>query len=145
MPAMVAAPMADDDRATVEAFQAAGYVVQYREVLAAECDGVPDQGPAAGPGCRHLQLLNLARSAPAKARPPDGRPGVTAAPVIEEQLPVAVPLLRARIAGADPRNDIPVVAETFGTLGEGDVVGATDCRHPTRSGHTKIAAAFAAA
>ncbi len=38
-----------------------------------------------------------------------------------------------------------VVAETFGALGEGDFVGGTDCLHPNLSGHTKIAAAFAAA
>ncbi|EWT02405.1 hypothetical protein N865_06205 [Intrasporangium oryzae NRRL B-24470] len=35
-----------------------------------------------------------------------------------------------------------VTAETFGLLGAGDLVGGGDCRHPTRSGHTKIAGAF---
>lgn len=33
-------------------------------------------------------------------------------------------------------------AETFGMLGAGDFVGGTDCLHPNRAGHTKIAAAF---
>lgn len=33
-------------------------------------------------------------------------------------------------------------AETFGVLGDGDFVGGTDCLHPNRSGHEKIAAAF---
>ena len=34
------------------------------------------------------------------------------------------------------------VADTFGDLGAGDFVGGTDCLHPDKSGHTKIAAAF---
>ena len=34
------------------------------------------------------------------------------------------------------------VADTFGTLGAGDFVGGSDCLHPVRSGHTKIAADF---
>jgi hypothetical protein len=253
--------VAGDYWATVAAFQAAGYVAQYNDVLVEELDCVPGKGRAAGPGCRQLQLLNLARSAvPDEVEPPDGRPGVTAAIVIEEQLPVAVPLLQARNGDANPRNDIPVVtltvggndvfgpiadaclptpgpdcasvigaefatfaaeygqilaqlraaagpdtaivtmsyynpvpycalgqgnplagifvdlvleggslggftlpiglndlirgisavngalvAEAYGALGEGDFVGGTDCLHPTLSGHTKIAAAFAAA
>ena len=33
-------------------------------------------------------------------------------------------------------------ADTFGDLGAGDLVGGTDCLHPTRAGHTKIAADF---
>jgi len=33
-------------------------------------------------------------------------------------------------------------ADTFGKLGTGDFVGGSDCLHPVRSGHTKIAAAF---
>ena len=33
-------------------------------------------------------------------------------------------------------------ADTFGDLRAGDLVGGADCLHPTRSGHTKIAAAF---
>lgn len=35
-----------------------------------------------------------------------------------------------------------LTADTFGDLGEGDLVGGGDCLHPTRAGHTKIAAAF---
>jgi hypothetical protein len=34
------------------------------------------------------------------------------------------------------------VADTFGTLGTGDFVGGSDCLHPNKSGHTKIATAF---
>jgi len=34
------------------------------------------------------------------------------------------------------------VADTFGTLGAGDFVGGSDCLHPNKSGHTKIATAF---
>jgi lysophospholipase L1-like esterase len=37
------------------------------------------------------------------------------------------------------------VADTFGALGPGDFVGGTDCLHPNLSGHTKVAARFAAA
>jgi len=37
------------------------------------------------------------------------------------------------------------VADTFGALGTGDFVGGSDCLHPTKSGHTKIATAFAQA
>jgi len=34
------------------------------------------------------------------------------------------------------------VADTFGALGAGDFVGGSDCLHPNKSGHTKIATAF---
>jgi lysophospholipase L1-like esterase len=34
------------------------------------------------------------------------------------------------------------VADTFGTLGNGDFVGGSDCLHPNKSGHTKIATVF---
>jgi len=32
------------------------------------------------------------------------------------------------------------VADTFGALGAGDLVGGTDCLHPNKAGHTNIAA-----
>ena len=38
-----------------------------------------------------------------------------------------------------------VTADTFGHLGAGDFVGGSDCLHPNKAGHTKIAAVFAAA
>jgi lysophospholipase L1-like esterase len=34
------------------------------------------------------------------------------------------------------------VADTFGALGTGDFVGGSDCLHPNKSGHTKIASVF---
>lgn len=59
-------------------------------------------------GCKHLQLLNIARSATAEL------PGVTTDSVMEEQLPVALPLLEARNGDANPRNDIDVVTLVVG-------------------------------
>jgi lysophospholipase L1-like esterase len=38
-----------------------------------------------------------------------------------------------------------LVADTYGLLGPGDLVGGTDCLHPNDAGHQKIAEAFAAA
>jgi lysophospholipase L1-like esterase len=37
-----------------------------------------------------------------------------------------------------------LVADTYGLLGPGDLVGGTDCLHPNDAGHRKIAEAFAA-
>ncbi len=38
-----------------------------------------------------------------------------------------------------------LVADTYGLLGPGELVGGTDCLHPNDAGHQKIAEAFAAA
>jgi lysophospholipase L1-like esterase len=38
-----------------------------------------------------------------------------------------------------------LVADTYGLLGSGDLVGGTDCLHPNDAGHQRIAEAFAAA
>jgi hypothetical protein len=101
--------------ATVAAWQANGYVARFGKYLVQDLDCVPGSGPAAGPGCRQLQVLNLARSAvPNEVEPPAGRPGVTTQIVIDEQLPVAVPLLTARNHDKNPRNDVPVVTLTVG-------------------------------
>jgi lysophospholipase L1-like esterase len=101
--------------ATVAAWQANGYVAMFGTYLAQNLDCVPGRGPATGAACRQLQVLNLARSAvPPEVEPPDGRPGVTTQIVIDEQLPVAVPLLRARNQDNNPRNDVPVVTLTVG-------------------------------
>jgi lysophospholipase L1-like esterase len=101
--------------ATVAGWQANGYVALFGKYLVQELDCVPGRGPATGPGCRQLQVLNLARSAvPKEVEPPTGRPGVTTQIVIDEQLPVAVPLLRSRNHDKNPRNDVPVVTLTVG-------------------------------
>lgn len=64
--------------------------------------------------CRQLQLLNLARSeVPAMDGQPE-KPGVTTPIVIDEQLPVATALLRARNHDRNPRNDVEVVTLTVG-------------------------------
>ena len=110
-----AAVVPGDYWATVAGWQANGYVALFGKYLVQELDCVPGRGPATGPGCRQLQVLNLARSAvPDVVEPPTGRPGVTTQIVIDEQLPVAVPLLRSRNHDKNPRNDVPVVTLTVG-------------------------------
>lgn len=54
-------------------------------------------------GCKQLQMVNLARPAT------ETLPGVTAPLVASEQLPVAIPLLKARNGDHNPRNDVEVV------------------------------------
>jgi hypothetical protein len=101
--------------ATVAGWQANGYVARFGDYLTQNLDCVPGKGPATGPACRQLQVLNLARSAvPKEVEPPNGRPGVTTQIVIDEQLPVALPLLRDRNQDKNPRNDVPVITLTVG-------------------------------
>lgn len=52
--------------------------------------------------------------------------------------------LNDRIRRISAANGV-LVAETYGLLGPGDLVGGTDCLHPNNAGHQKIAEAFAAA
>ena len=49
------------------------------------------------------------------------------------------------LISAISRQNGATVADTFGALGTGDFVGGSDCLHPNKSGHTKIATAFAEA
>lgn len=80
-----------------------GYVAQLTADLGESLDCLPAVSDKAADGCKHLQVLNLAR--PAR----DGLPGVTAPLVASEQLPIAVPLLADRNGDRNPRNDVEVV------------------------------------
>jgi lysophospholipase L1-like esterase len=51
--------------------------------------------------------------------------------------------LNDRIRRISAANGV-LVADTYGLLGPGDLVGGTDCLHPNDAGHQKIAQAFAA-
>ncbi|GAA2494745.1 SGNH/GDSL hydrolase family protein [Terrabacter carboxydivorans] len=255
------APEIVDYATTVAGWRANGYVAQFDAVLKDRLNCLPAASTNARTGCKALQVVNLARSGVPAMDGQPAKPGVTTQTVIDEQLPVALPMLRARNHDANPRNDVEVVtltvggndifgpitsaclasdrsgcpaaiqtafaafsvryatilaelraaagpntpiitmtyynplpycyigqanpqagpfanwfleggtlpgfgtlpagfndlirgisaangakvADTFGTLGAGDFVGGTDCLHPVRSGHTKIAADFTAA
>jgi lysophospholipase L1-like esterase len=51
--------------------------------------------------------------------------------------------LNDRIRRISAANGV-LVADIYGLLGPGDLVGGTDCLHPNDAGHQKIAEAFAA-
>jgi lysophospholipase L1-like esterase len=108
------APAIVDYATTVAGWRANGYVAQLDAVLKDRLNCLPAASTHARTGCTQLQLLNLARSGvPAM----DGQPakgGVTTQTVIDEQLPTALPLLRARNHDANPRNDVEVVTITVG-------------------------------
>jgi lysophospholipase L1-like esterase len=91
-------------------------VPQLADELRVELDCLPAASANAKDGCKHLQLLNLGRP----SMPELGLPGVTAPLVIEEQLPIALPLLEARNHDANPRNDVEVVTLH---VGGNDVTG----------------------
>jgi lysophospholipase L1-like esterase len=80
-----------------------GYVAQLHDALQGDLDCLPARSANAADGCKHLQLVNLGRPGT------ETRPGVTAPIVAEEQLPVAVPMLRARNHDKNPRNNVEVV------------------------------------
>jgi lysophospholipase L1-like esterase len=80
-----------------------GYVGQLDEGLHQELDCLPARSGNAADGCKHLQLVNLARPATATL------PGVTAPAVAAEQLPVAIPMLQSRNHDHNPRNNVEVV------------------------------------
>jgi hypothetical protein len=79
-----------------------GYAAQLYESLSVELDCVPAEADEAVDGCKHLQLVNLARPATATL------PGVTAPLVASEQLPIAFELL-ARNHDDNPVNDVEVI------------------------------------
>lgn len=140
-----AAVVPGDYWATVAGWQASGYVAQFGAYLAGVLDCVPGQGPAAGPNCPQLQTVNLARSAvPKELEPPNGRPGVTTQIVIDEQLPVALPLLRSRNHDKNPRNDVPVVTLTVGGNDVfGPIIAACVMANPPTGCQSAIQASFA--
>lgn len=92
-----------------------GYFARTSAMLETDLDCLPAAGDAAAGGCKHLQSYNIARP----AQP--GLPGVTTDAVIDEQLPVVVPLIEARNGDANPRNDVEVI---YLSAGGNDVSGA---------------------
>jgi lysophospholipase L1-like esterase len=104
----------DDYWATVDAWQADGYVAQFSEDLESTLNCLPGKGKRTRAGCRQLQLTNLARSAVPAAVAPPGLPGVTTKLLIDEQLPAATALLERRNGDKNRRNDVQVVTLTVG-------------------------------
>jgi lysophospholipase L1-like esterase len=119
--------------ATVDGWRANGYVAQFSEDLESTLDCLPGRGGGVPSGCKHLQLMNLARSAVPAAVQPPGLPGVTTQVLIDEQLPDATALLERRNGDRNPRNDVPVVTVT---VGGNDAFGpiTTACLGPDPSG-----------
>jgi lysophospholipase L1-like esterase len=79
-----------------------GYVPQLHEALqeGLNCsEAGPDQAKA---GCPQLELLNIAEG------------GETTPSMIEEQFPVAIPLLEARNRNLNPRDDVEVITVHIG-------------------------------
>lgn len=85
-----------------------GYVPQFGDELKTLLDCVPAKSDKAVDGCKHLQLINLGRSAT------DTLPGVTTEAVIDEQLPVALPEIGRRNGDANPNNDVQVITLDVG-------------------------------
>ena len=67
----------DDYWATVAGWQANGYVAQFSGDLESSLNCLPGKGRGTRPGCRQLQVKNMARSAIPAAVEPPGKPGVT--------------------------------------------------------------------
>lgn len=83
-----------------------GYVPDLYETLKADFNCLPTDAEEAPDGCKHLQLLNLAKG------------GATTRSMINEQFPVAIPLLEAR-----NRNVTTVEVITL-HIGGNDVTGS---------------------
>jgi len=108
------APLASDYWSTVAGWRANGYVAQFDSNLVANLNCLPAASVNAKAGCRQLQLLNLARSGVPEMNGQPAKPGVTTQIVIDEQLPGATALLRARNHDKNPRNNVEVVTLTVG-------------------------------
>lgn len=137
------APPVVDYWTTVAAWQANGYVAQFHESLQDHLDCLPAVSDNAKDGCRQLQRINLARSGVPPLDGEPARPGVTTQIVIDEQLPVALPLIEARNQDKNPRNDVEVITLT---VGGNDIFGpiTTACLGPDPSScATAIGTAFA--
>jgi hypothetical protein len=108
------APLIKDYWTTVAGWRANGYVAQFRTDLVRDLDCLPARSDAARDGCRQLQLVNLSRSGVPAMDGQPAKPGVTTQTVIDEQLPTATAMLRARNHDANPRNDVEVVTIDVG-------------------------------
>jgi len=123
----------DDYWATVAGWQANGYVAQFSEDLKTTLNCLPGKGKRTRPGCRQLQLMNMARSAIEAEGDSPRKPGVTTQLHIEEQLPAATALLERRNGDKNRRNDVQVVTVTVGGNDAfGTIMGA--CLVPDPSG-----------
>ncbi len=91
-----------------------GYFGLTNDTLQDELDCLPASSVNARNGCKHLQVLNIARPAV------PGLSGVTTDAVIEEQLPVIVPVIEDRNGDANPRNDVEAI---YLSAGGNDVSG----------------------
>jgi lysophospholipase L1-like esterase len=78
------------------------YVPLFHDVLQDELDCSPAASEEAAPGCRDLQLHNIAVG------------GAKSSDLIAVQLPIAVAELSARNGDANPRNDVEVVTVDIG-------------------------------
>ncbi|MGB7981186.1 MAG: SGNH/GDSL hydrolase family protein [Candidatus Nanopelagicales bacterium] len=119
--------------ATVAGWQANGYVAQFRDDLKSSLNCLPGKGWGTRPGCEHLQLVNLARSAVPAMDGQPAKPGVTTTLLIAEQLPAATKLLKARNWDKNPRNDVEVVTLTVGGNDAFEPI-TTACLAPDPSG-----------
>jgi hypothetical protein len=97
-----------------------GFVPLLNTGLRAELGCLPAASSNARSFCPALTAFNLGRP----AEPELGLPGVTAAAVIAEQLPVALPLLAERNGNTNPRDDVEVVALSVGGNELYDTAGA---------------------
>ena len=88
--------------ATEEERRRFGYVGLLHQHLRAGLDCVPAASPRPSVGCEQLQLVDVSVG------------GATTTTLIEQQMPTAVGLLKARNADANPRNDVEVVTVTIG-------------------------------
>lgn len=114
------APLTVDYWTTIAGWRANGYVAQFKDQLEIQLNCWRGTGTSrtvtttTTSGCPQLQLLNLSRSAVPEMYGLPARPGVTTQILIDEQLPIAVKLLRARNKDSNPRNNVPVVTLTVG-------------------------------
>jgi len=81
---------------------ATAYVPMFHDALRDRLDCSPAASDNAAPGCRNLQLHNIALG------------GATSSDLIAVQLPIAVEELSARNGDSNPRNDVEVVTVDIG-------------------------------
>lgn len=104
-------PPAVDFPTTAALWKANGFVARFHAALRYRLDCSPGRRPRTGGTCRHLGLVNLARTGI-----PGGPGGVTTATVLQpgDQLDQAVALLTTRNQDRSPRNDVEVVTVSVG-------------------------------
>lgn len=99
-----------------------GYVPKLYETLKEDLNCLPTDTEEAADGCKHLQLLNIAEG------------GETTPSMIDEQFPVAIPLLKARNLNRNPADDVEVTTvhiggnDVFGPILNACVFGIGDCQ-----------------